>query len=192
MNKSLCNSITDTIQVQYCRDSIDERILKSLIETKTATPENCNALESKYRESCLTAVVRVDDNAILQDAIKDDNLDTCKSLSTEDLQFTCFDTILLKRALTSKDKNLCDLIRDTTKKASCVSYTSQQDDNTVFKNAIVDKNLSACTQIGSEALKNRCNDSVILLIVRDTKDATLCDKLVNTETLASCQKTAGN
>lgn len=191
MNKSLCDTITDTDQSQYCRESIDERILSSLIETKTATPASCNNLESKYREPCLATVVRVDDNGILQDAIQNDDLDACNGLSTEELQFTCFDTILLKRALISKDKNLCDLIRDTKKKASCVSYTSQQDDNTVFKNAIIDKNLPACSQIASEALRNRCNDSVILLIVRDTKDATLCNKLINTETVASCQKTAG-
>jgi hypothetical protein len=103
----------------------------------------------------------------------------------------CFDTILLKRALVSKDKNLCDYVKDETKKATCISYASAQDDNATFKNAIIEKNLNLCSSIGSTSLKDRCHDSVTLLIVRDTKNSALCDTLIATGSIDSCKKSIG-
>ena len=191
MNKVLCNNIGESTQSQYCREAIDERVLMSLMETQTATPEKCRQLEEKHQSTCLASIVVKDDNSILQNAVQNDSLEDCKKLSTEELQYTCFDTILLKRALASKDKNLCDYVRDETKKTTCVSYTSTQDDNETFKSAIIDKDLNSCRTIQSESLKNRCLDSVTLLIVRDTKDASLCNTLMNTGAIDSCKKSVG-
>lgn len=191
MDKFLCDVISDEVQAQYCRENIDEQKLVNLIETKTATDKSCKSLELKYQDSCVAAIARVDDNSILQSAVTDDNLEACQKLSTDELQYVCFDTILLKRALSSGDKNLCDYVRDETKKASCVSYTKTQDDNEVFKTAIIEKNLEMCTTIVNTSLKNRCHDSVILLQVRDTKNASLCDSLINTGTIESCKKSTG-
>jgi len=191
MDKFLCDAISDATQAQYCRENIDEQKLANLIETKTATDKNCKSLEPKYQDSCVAAIARVDDNSILQSAVTDDNLEACQKLSTDELQYVCFDTILLKRALSSGDKNLCDYVRDETKKASCVSYTKSQDDNEIFKTAIIEKNLEMCTTIMDVSLKNRCHDSVILLQVRDTKNAALCDSLINTATIESCKKSTG-
>lgn len=91
----------------------------------------------------------------------------------------------------SKDKNLCDYVKDETKKATCISYASTQDDNTTFKNAIIEKNLPLCSTIGNASLKDRCHDSVTLLIVRDTKNGALCDTLIATGGIDACKKSAG-
>ena len=190
MDKSLCTQITSEAQQLYCREEIDARVLTSLIETETATSTNCASLEAKHREACLASIVRIDDNAILQDAVRTDDLEACQQLSTEDLKYICFDTILMKRALISGDKNNCDYLHDEGKKATCIGHTSAQDDNEVFKKAIIEKSLPLCKTISNPLLTSRCHDSVTLLLVRDTKDVTLCDTLTNTGTLAACQKLA--
>lgn len=135
----------------------------------------------------MESIKQLDDSAVLQKAISEENLDTCKLLSTEELQFTCFDTILLKQALKSRDKNLCDYVRDEGKKDTCLSYMKTQDDNSLFKTAILEKNINMCSQITVDTLKTRCHDSVILLLVRDTKDIALCDTLIATGSIASCK-----
>jgi hypothetical protein len=188
MDKTLCGGITTPTQQAYCREEIDARVLANLIETKTATEANCTSLETKHQEACLASIVRIDDNTILQEAISTDTLELCKTLSTEDLRYTCFDAILMKRALVSGDKNNCDYLHDETKKATCLARTTIQDDNEIFKKAIIEKNLSSCQSIGNATLKDRCHDSVTLLLIRDTGDATLCDTLTNTGTIASCKK----
>jgi hypothetical protein len=188
MDKTLCAKIETPTQQLYCREEIDARVLASLIETKSATEATCTTLEAKYQQDCLSSIARIDDNAILQDAIRTDALELCKKLSTEDLRYTCFDAILMKRALISGDKNNCDYLHDEDKKATCLARTTIQDDNAIFKKAITDKNLSLCKTIGNDTLENRCHDSVTLLLIRESGDATLCDTLTNTGTIASCKK----
>ena len=190
MDKEICAAITDSSQSQYCRDSVDEKIFVDIIDKKSATEDKCNLLEERFRQPCIAAIVRNDDNAILQSAVTNEDLESCKKLSTEDLQSTCFDTILLKQALKSQDKNLCDYVKDETKKATCISYTVAQDDNAVFKKAIIEKDITLCGSIGSKTLKDRCHDSVTLLIVRDTKSTELCDSLVATGGIDACKKSA--
>jgi hypothetical protein len=188
MDKALCAKISIPSQELYCREEIDSRVLASLIETQTATEANCASLEAKYRDSCLASIARIDDNATLQEAIRTDALELCKKLSTEDLRYTCFDAILMKRALVSGDKNNCDYLHDEEKKATCLARTTIQDDNEVFKQAVMDKKLSLCQTIENITLENRCHDSVTLLLIRENGDATLCDTLTNTGTIASCKK----
>jgi hypothetical protein len=188
MDKTFCAKIETPSQQLYCREEIDARVLTTLIETKTATSENCATLEEKHRDACLASIARIDDNAILQDAISTDTLELCKKLSTEDLRYTCFDAILMKRALISGDKNNCDYLHDEAKKTTCLARTTIQDDNEIFKKAIIEKNLSLCKTIGNDTLENRCHDSVTLLLIRESGDATLCDTLTSTGTIASCKK----
>lgn len=166
---------------------VDQKILASLIQNNTATTDTCNKLIDPYKSQCLESIKQVDDSAVLQKAVSEENLEVCKSLSSEELQFTCFDTILLKQALKSGDKNLCDYVRDEGKKNTCLSYMSKKDDNAVFKSAVVDKDLKMCQDITVESLRNRCHDSVTLLLVRDTRDAKLCDTLIATGSIASCK-----
>ncbi len=188
MDKTLCAKITSETQQLYCREEIDARVLANLIETQSATESSCASLEAKHREPCLAAIARVDDNSILQEAVSTDTLELCKKLSTEELKYTCFDAILMKRALISGDKNNCDYLHDEAKKTTCLTRTTIQDDNEIFKQAVIDKNLSLCPKIENATLMNRCHDSVTLLLIRDTKDATLCDTLTNTGAIASCKK----
>jgi hypothetical protein len=94
----------------------------------------------------------------------------------------------MKRALVSGDKNNCDYLHDEEKKATCLARTTIQDDNEVFKQAVMDKKLSLCQTIENITLENRCHDSVTLLLIRENGDATLCDTLTNTGTIASCKK----
>lgn len=68
---------------------------------------------------------------------------------------------------------------------------SKQDDNALFKTAIVEKNLNMCQDITMDTLRNRCHDSVTLLLVRDTKDIKLCDTLIATGSLEACKKSTG-
>lgn len=190
LDKQICSGITDSSQSQYCRDSVDEKIFVDIIDKKSASEDKCNLLEERFRQPCIAAIVRNDDNAIIQSAVANEDLESCKKLSTEELQSTCFDTILLKQALKSQDKNLCDYVKDETKKATCISYTVAQDDNAVFKKAIIEKDITLCSKIGSKTLKDRCHDSVTLLIVRDTKSTELCDSLVATGGIDACKKSA--
>ncbi len=120
MNKTLCGELSDTDQAQYCREEIDEMVVANLIESKTATQSSCTQLEKKYQEACLASVARVDDKSILDSALATDNLEKCQSLSTEELQVACFDSVLLKRALANGDKSVCELIRDTAKQDACL------------------------------------------------------------------------
>jgi hypothetical protein len=94
----------------------------------------------------------------------------------------------MKRALVSGDKNNCDYLHDEEKKATCLARTTIQDDNEVFKQAVMDKKLSLCQTIENITLENRCHDSVTLLLIRENGDASLCDTLTNTGTIASCKK----
>ena len=72
-----------------------------------------------------------------------------------------------------------------------MSQTQKKDDNETFRTAITEKNLQMCTSISQSILADRCNDSVILLLVRDTHDQKLCDTLKNTASLDTCRKLAG-
>jgi hypothetical protein len=65
---------------------------------------------------------------------------------------------------------------------------AKQDDNALFKTAIVEKNLNMCQDITIDTLKNRCHDSVTLLLVRDTKDIKFCDTLIATGGIDACKK----
>lgn len=176
------------MQASYCGELVDQKLLVQFIETNTVSPDTCGRLSDKYKAQCLMAVKQTDDSTILQNAIAQENLDACKPLSTEDLQITCFDTILLKQALKSGDKNLCDFVRDEGKKTTCLSYINKNDDSSIFSSAIVEKNLSMCSEITVESLGNRCHDSVTLLLVRDTKNPLLCDTLIATGSIESCKK----
>lgn len=187
LDKSLCSQLTDTAQSEYCRELVDQKVLVSMVSSNTVSESSCATLWEKYKAECMDSIKQVDDSTLLQKATSEEDLDTCKLLSTEEFQFACFDTILLKQALKSGDKNLCDYVRDETKKNTCISYMSKQDDTTLFKTAIVEKNLTMCSKVTTVALGNRCHDSVTLLIVRDTKDTTLCDTLIATGSIASCK-----
>jgi len=188
LDRSICSQITDPMQSKYCIELVDKKILSQLIEDNTASIDTCSELTDEYKSECLSAVKQGDDSSILRSAISDENLEACKKLSTEDLQFNCFDTILLKQALKSWDKNLCDYVRDSAKKTTCLSYIDKKDDNAVFKSAIIEKNLWMCRDITMESLQNRCHDSVTLLLVRDTKNPTLCDTLIATGSIESCKQ----
>lgn len=191
MNKTLCGELSDTDQAQYCREEIDEMVVANLIESKTATQSSCTQLEKKYQEACLASVARVDDKSILDSALATDNLEKCQSLSTEELQVACFDSVLLKRALANGDKSVCELIRDTAKQDACLWKANAMNDNDIFKKAIVDKDLKLCATITAESIANKCHDSVTMLIVRDTRDVSLCSGLKNSASLQNCQKLAG-
>jgi len=65
---------------------------------------------------------------------------------------------------------------------------SKQDDNALFKTAIVEKNLNMCQDITMDTLRNRCHDSVTLLLVRDTIDIKFCDTLIATGGIDACKK----
>ena len=120
LDHSLCSEITDTIQAQYCRELVDQQLLVQMTRSGTISQEGCSRLTDKYKQECMDSITQVDDSVTLQQAISSENLEACKTLSEEALQFTCFDTILLKQALKSGDKNLCDYVRDETKKNTCL------------------------------------------------------------------------
>lgn len=191
LDKTFCEKLIESNQVQACKENVDEKVLASITDPTTLTEEKCMTLEKKYQSACLDRIQKVDDNSILLSAISTDSLEKCQNLSIETLQATCFDTILLKRAIKSGDTSSCDLIRDDAKKATCMSQTQKKDDNETFRTAITEKNLQMCTSISQSILADRCNDSVILLLVRDTHDQKLCDTLKNTASLDTCRKLAG-
>ena len=85
-NKELCTTLKDLAGVTYCQNSIDEILLKKILETGTASDEKCQSLGTKYRESCLISVVRTSSEDTLKQAVQNESIESCEQITEETLR----------------------------------------------------------------------------------------------------------
>ncbi len=85
-NKELCSSLKDSTGIVYCQNTIDEILLKKILETGTASEEKCQYLGTKYKESCLLSVVRTSSEDTLKQAVQNESIESCEQISEETLR----------------------------------------------------------------------------------------------------------
>ena len=85
-NKEICSSLKDSTGIVYCQNSIDEILLKKILETGTASEEKCQYLGTKYKESCLLSVVRTSSEDTLKQAVQNESIESCEQISEETLR----------------------------------------------------------------------------------------------------------
>ena len=187
-NKILCEKVLDPTRKLYCQDEIDTISLQENAKTNTLTRDLCDKLWTEQRWNCLSEVAQTDETTIYQTALKDNNLDLCKTIRNKEVQVSCTDTIYLKLAISKNDALLCDTITDKTKTAYCKAQVSKNNDTAIYRAAISTTDIENCSKIIDVRIRNKCNDTIIISRVKNEKNTALCTSLTNTGIIASCQK----
>ena len=186
-NKELCTSLRDTSGVNYCQNSVDEILLKKMLETGTASDEKCQYLGTKYKESCLLSIVRTSSEDTLKQAVQNESIESCEQIPEDTLRWVCIDTILFKQALKENNPEKCINIVDIGKRTSCQSTLSTRNESQLLQRFVSEKSLDGCLSLTNTWLKNKCTDTVVLSTVRENGDILLCDKLSSPTLIDSCK-----
>jgi hypothetical protein len=84
----------------------------------------------------MTEIRERDESDIYTRAIATDDVTLCRAITATELQTTCLDTVLLKRASQTNNPTLCDGISDIQKRTYCGTQVSKVSDVTLYKKAI--------------------------------------------------------
>ena len=186
--KALCARISNENDIKRCREDIDGKRLATVLAEKSATPQICASFEENFQKECLRSIDTFRSEEQYLTAIKTKNLAACDAVTEPQLQTDCRDNILLERAVSEWNNVLCRSITSPEKQSYCVKKWDTQADISTFKAATSGKSLEECRTINDGSLRNRCHDIVTLDLVRESKDARLCDTLTNTGIIENCKR----
>lgn len=187
-NKNICKNIADNDIAQRCRESVDAGILAEISKNNDASVEKCEKLEASFQVECNKMIANHEIELRYSEAVKSQEIGLCGIIGDEYLMQKCRNTIIANKALSEGNVLLCDYISDASEKKSCLEKTKLQKDSKLFETATNSDNLAMCENISQENIKHRCNDIIILSIVKKTKNTNLCQNLKNSENGAICQK----
>lgn len=186
--KWLCARISNENGIKRCREDIDGKKLATILQDKSASPSVCSTLEENFQKECLRSIDTYKSETQYLEATKTKNLAACDAISEPQLQTDCRDNILLEKAVTDADIWLCWSISNAEKQSYCVKKWNTQKDISAFKEATNSWSLALCWSIVDGSLKNRCHDIVTLALVREKKDASLCDTLTDKSIIENCKR----
>lgn len=190
-DKASCRSINDENIRTSCLESVEKSLFAAATVSGKVMSELCSTFETTIKTDCEHLVVTKDDTAIYRDAMSAKSLSSCDAISDEKLHSTCRDTLLYQKAVSGADASLCSQISDSAKAATCASNLNSRSDALKFQALVATGNLDDCDVISSDTLRVQCHDMVIIRIVRDTRDTSLCDMLTATGTIERCMKMVG-
>lgn len=187
-NKNLCSTIQDAEIGTRCRESIDAKNFSEIVKENSANIQSCSTLEGNFRTECMKLIENYKTEETYIAATTSNNIVRCNLLAEKNLQTKCQDEII--KSLAEKEKNtaLCGNIQNGDLRQECVKRTISSRDMQLFEQAASSDNIELCASISDGNIKARCQDVVIIGIVRKTKNASLCNNLINTDSKAICQK----
>jgi hypothetical protein len=150
------------------------------------------------------------DNSFLQSAMSSKDKSFCENIQNTEKKNDCTiiidDLIKKEEAVSKRDKNLCEKIKLENYKLSCVSnieaiekqeieqeeintkLQSEMDEfNAIEKRALNSKDSIICEEILDENIKNACIFNVVVSIVQETQDLSLCNSLHEDIQISLCQ-----
>ncbi len=187
-DKSLCKNISDTTLQKNCESFVDESNLRIMMESGTLSENGCRNLSTEHQTSCFDALGKKNDANAYAKALASENLIYCSIINDMELKNTCSDSILMKQAISTNNKALCEKIVDTAKKSYCLSRVSTRNEAELFREYVTGTDPNACSSLSDMSLRNRCRDIVTLTLVRNSRDTSLCKTLTNTGMMISCQQ----
>lgn len=126
----------------------------------------------------------------------------CESLTDSKAKDYCLNTLVdslnFDNAVARLDIKLCDEVKDTQYKTSCVAAitTKQQaaeNDTAARQNLMTAQSgtdLKACDILASASMKSQCQTNIILRLAHEQKDIKLCAQLPNDAFKDVCTKSA--
>ena len=187
VDRSLCTNIIGSDRQSYCIELVDEKALRTAIESKNVTKSFCDGLSEKYQTTCLAEIREVNDTGLYTRAIENNDASLCQSITNTETRDLCSDTISLKFAISTGDVELCARLINTDKRAYCESQVSKTSDITLYKNATTALDLNSCSKINNTNLRNKCNDTIIINRVKTEQNTTFCEELTNTGLITACR-----
>ena len=137
----------------------------------------CNELEGTYKTLCQEALAKQSATQISSDAIKTGDASNCETITTENEKNLCYDTVNLKKALTTNNMSECDRILDTNKKTYCETVLTRAIEGVKYREYISSGDLAGCKNLTQDVLRTKCQETIIFATVRTSKDARLCSEL---------------
>jgi hypothetical protein len=125
--------------------------------------------------------------SLYKNAIQQHSLEGCDAIFEDTLRSKCRDIVILEKALTGGDIELCASIRDTERATYCQSTLQSRSDVTKYQTYIASDDLDGCSTLGTDSMQRQCHDTIIFARVRTAQDVTLCDTLYNTGIIERCR-----
>jgi hypothetical protein len=188
LDPSLCSKISATDGALYCHENVDDKSLRSLIASWTLTEEKCKDFSPSYQQKCNAYISEQKTNITIETSVRSNDMAGCEGISENADKTLCLDTIYLRRALTERDSQICVPISDTSKREYCISQVEWSSLKEKLKEYIVKQDIKACQTLSDDTLKVQCNDTIIFSQIVKTKDANLCNKILNPDSVSICQK----
>lgn len=167
---------------------MDGTTLQILLTEKRATPSACESLEPSFRSDCLRSIQSHHAEETYLEAIKSGNITRCQQITEPTLAATCRDTLLLEEAQNKHDPEICQKIHDHEKRQFCLDRTRVGKDIDILRDAIQTNQIEQCQKISDIRMRHQCHDTLILAIVRSSKNAHLCQTLHNTGIIEDCRR----
>lgn len=200
------NEAINTKNLSDCKkirqEWLKENCLSTLVFQQIESPEYnedikiCQELQEHNKDYCEQVIKNKNsqksDGEFLQTAISGNTLTGCDVIINENLKKWCQDTINIKLAFSTKDKNKCNLIHDTARKTSCLESFSKEDDKNYFTQAMTTQNKTLCEKIIQNDMRSKCFDMIFLKTAIANKDAKQCTLILDTSMKQECEKVLTN
>lgn len=187
-NKNICKTISQTeIQVR-CQEGVDAKIFTKIVKENNISTEKCEKLDGNFKKECLKLIKDYHIEETYFKAIRSEKIENCSEIIEENLKIKCQNEILYLQAKNHNSLHICHGITDADLKKDCITSAENLQNTKIFKTAITSENLAMCSAITDVNIRTRCNDIIILSIVKKTHDSTLCSGVQNAESKKICQK----
>lgn len=189
---NICDQIgSDTVRTE-CQDALTSEKISASLASWAIDPTLCNAssVSGTVSTACQNRVTQEEDGRIFERAIDEKSLSLCENIQNTDTKRNCRDALFLDSAVSTNSIEICKNISVEEKIKQCQERISVRSDAHKYQEALKAKNLDQCESIQSKEMASQCHDTIILMLVREKNDATLCRKLYSTGILAQCEKIA--
>ena len=132
--------------------------------------------------------MRGDDRETYRKALSSKDRIVCDTIRDSAMKSQCRDTLLLEEALREGRGELCKSISNPERASSCSASIAMRRDTLSYQTIVAGGDISKCTTLTTEALLRQCHDVITIANVRSSQDRTLCDTLYNTGMISTCQK----
>ena len=169
---SYCEKIPMKTSAEACVDSVI--VQKSVSENDSKL---CDSLTSDDRKATCR------DNFAYSIAQNEKSAAKCEEITRDDVKKSCFDTVTLASlSIEGTEATDCVNMYNSTSKLQCETFVG---DLGKAKQAIVEKQLSACDLLTDPTVKSYCSSEVNLLLAQDTKESKYCAMLSDGFALSS-------
>lgn len=112
---NVCGQIKDINMKNTCSDTVYMTLAMERKDGSLCT----KIVDTSRKTNCITQFSRINDATILQNALTQNNLAMCSTITASDLKTKCTDTLLLKTGIANKDAATCAKISDAGTRKQC-------------------------------------------------------------------------